>query len=84
LYITAKRELAEPLGTVYYRHRPVKIDKRVLLPISFKEEEVKVEGEATYENGIVTLSIPVPKSTNIPKNVIAYLIFHHFSTIVRF
>jgi hypothetical protein len=28
LYITAKRELAEPLGTVYYRHRPVKIDKR--------------------------------------------------------
>lgn len=27
LYITAKRELAEPLGTVYYRHRPVKIDK---------------------------------------------------------
>jgi hypothetical protein len=41
LYIIAKRELAEPLGTVYYRHRPVKIDKRVLLPISFKEEEVK-------------------------------------------
>ena len=28
LYITAKRELAEPLGTVYYRHRPVKIDKK--------------------------------------------------------
>ena len=31
--------MAEPLGTVYYRHRPVKIDKRVLLPISLKEEE---------------------------------------------
>src|ERR671925_464713 len=42
LYITPKRELAEPLGTVYYyRHRPVEIDKRVLLPISFKEEEVR-------------------------------------------
>lgn len=66
LYITAKRELAEPLGTVYYRHRPVKIDKRVLLPISFKEEEEKVEGKAKYENGIVTLRIPIPKSTNIP------------------
>ena len=39
LYITAKREQPEPLGTVYYRHRPLKIDKRVLLPISFKEEE---------------------------------------------
>ncbi len=67
LYITAKREQAEPLGTVYYRHRPLKIDKRVLLPISFKEEEEeKVEGKATYENGIVTLRIPIPKSTNIP------------------
>lgn len=66
LYITAKRKQAEPLGTVYYRHRPLKIDKRVLLPISFKEEEEKVEGKATYENGIVTLRIPIPKSTNIP------------------
>jgi HSP20 family molecular chaperone IbpA len=67
LYITAKREQAEPLGTVYYRHRPLKIDKRVLLPISFKEEkEEKVEGKAKYENGIVTLRIPMPESTNIP------------------
>ncbi len=66
LYITAKREQAEPLGTIYYRHRPLKIDKRVLLPMSFKEEEEKVEGRATYENGVVTLRIPIPKSTNIP------------------
>jgi HSP20 family protein len=68
LYITSKREQAEPPGTVYYRHRPLKmIDKRVLLPISFKEEEEeKVEGKATYENGIVTLRVPIPKSTNIP------------------
>lgn len=67
LYLTAKREQAEPLGTVYYRHRPLKIDKRVLLPISFKEEkEEKVEGKAKYENGIVTLRIPMPESTNIP------------------
>ena len=66
LYITAKKEQAEPLGTVYYRHRPLKIDKRVLLPLSFKEDEEKVEGRATYENGIVTLRIPIPKSTNIP------------------
>ena len=65
--ITSKREQAEPLGTVYYRHRPLKIDKRVLLPISFKaEEEEKVEGKATYENGIVTLRVSIPKSTNIP------------------
>ena len=67
LYITAKREQVEALGTVYYRHSPLKIDKKVLLPISFKEEEEeKVEGKPTYENGIVTLRSPVPNSTNIP------------------
>jgi len=66
LYITAKKEQTGPLGTVYYRHRPLKIDKRVLLPLSFKEEEEKVEGRATYESGVVTLRIPIPKSTNIP------------------
>src|SRR5919109_3289140 len=65
LYITAKREQAEALGTVYYRHRPAKIDKRIILPISVKEEE-KVVGKATYENGVVTLRIPIPKVTNIP------------------
>ncbi len=65
LYITAKREQEEPLGTVYYRHRPLKIDKRVMLPISLKKGEEKVEGRATYENGIVTLRIPIPKSTSI-------------------
>ena len=65
LSIIAKREQAEILGTVYYRHRPLKIDKKVLLPISVKEEE-KVVGKATYENGVVTLKIPIPKSTNIP------------------
>jgi HSP20 family protein len=65
LSITAKRDQEEALGTVHYRHRPVKIDKRVLLPISVKEEE-KVVGKATYENGVVTLKVPIPKATSIP------------------
>jgi HSP20 family molecular chaperone IbpA len=65
LSVIAKREQAEILGTVYYRHRPLKIDKKVILPISVKEEE-KVVGKATYENGVVTLKIPMSKSTNIP------------------
>jgi hypothetical protein len=65
--ITAKREQAEALGTVYHWPRPLKINKRVLLPISSKvEEEEKVEGKATYENGIATPRMPVPRSTNIP------------------
>jgi HSP20 family molecular chaperone IbpA len=65
LSISAKRDQDESLGTVYYRHRPAKIEKKVLLPISVKEED-KVVGKATYENGVVTLKIPIPKSTNIP------------------
>jgi len=65
LSIIAKREQDEANGTVYYRHRPAKIDKKVVLPISVKEED-KIVGKATYENGVVTLKIPIPKSTNIP------------------
>ena len=65
LSISAKRDQEESLGTVYYRHRPLKIDKKIMLPISVKEEE-KVVGKASYENGVVTLRIPIPKSTNIP------------------
>ena len=65
LSISAKREQDEAIGTVHYRHRPAKIDKKVLLPISVKEED-KIVGKATYDNGVVTLKIPIPKSTNIP------------------
>lgn len=65
LSISAKREHEESLGTVYYRHRPSKIEKKVLLPIAVKEED-KVVGKATYDNGVVTLKVPIPKSTNIP------------------
>lgn len=65
LSISAKRDQDETLGTVYYRHRPVKIEKKVLLPIAVKEED-KVVGKATYDNGVVTIKVPIPKSTNIP------------------
>jgi HSP20 family protein len=65
LSINAKRDHDEALGTVYYRHRPVKIEKKVLLPIAVNDED-KVVGKATYENGVVTLKVPIPKSTNIP------------------
>jgi len=65
LSISAKRETEEPLGTVYYRHRPAKMEKKILLPISVKDED-KVVGKATYENGVVTLKVPIPKSTTIP------------------
>lgn len=65
LSISATRDQGESLGTVYYRHRPLRVEKKIVLPITSKDEE-KVVGKATYENGVVTLRIPMPKSTNIP------------------
>lgn len=65
LSISAKREEGAALGTVYYKHRPAKLDKKLVLPISVKEED-KIVGKATYDNGVVTLKVPIPKSTSIP------------------
>ena len=65
LSITAKREPEDVTGTVYLRHRPNRIDKKVPLPISVKEEDVVV-GKATYENGVVSLRVPLLKTTSIP------------------
>ena len=66
LAISAKKEPAEGMGTVYQRHRPTRIDKKVVLPLSVKEDE-KIVGKATYADGVVTLRIPMmSKSTNIP------------------
>src|SRR5919199_5322194 len=65
LSINAKREPEESLGTIYYRHTPTRIDKKVVLPISIDDDK-KVVGTAKYSDGVVTLRIPIPKSTNIP------------------
>jgi HSP20 family protein len=65
LSINAKREAEENLGTVYYRQRPNYIDKKVPLPFSISDDE-KVIGTAKYVDGVITLKIPIPKSSNIP------------------
>lgn len=65
LSINAKKEPEENFGTVYYRHRPIHLDKKVVLPISVNDDG-KVVGTAKYADGVVTLRIPIPKSSNIP------------------
>jgi HSP20 family protein len=65
LSISASREPEENLGTIYYRHRPTRLDKKVLLPISINDDN-RVVGTAKYADGIVTLRIPIQKSNNIP------------------
>ena len=67
LSINAKREPEENIGTVYYRQRPSLIEKKIILPISVNEDEdEKVVGTAKYVDGVVTLRVPIPMSSNIP------------------
>ena len=67
LHIRAKREPDERkhIGSVYYKHRPHQIDKRVILPISTQDGE-KVVGAATYVDGVVTVRIPAAETNTIP------------------
>jgi HSP20 family protein len=44
-------------GTVYLKHRPTKIDKKVILPFLVDEDE-EITGTANYSDGIITLRIP--------------------------
>jgi len=71
LTINAKRaekqeeEQQRHIGTQYYRQRPININRKVVLPFSTSDGE-KVVGTAVYEDGVVTLRIPIPKSSYIP------------------
>ena len=71
LTINAKRDEKEEeeqqrhIGTQYYRQRPININRKVVLPLSTSDGE-KVVGTAVYEDGVVTLRIPIPKSSYIP------------------
>jgi HSP20 family protein len=66
LSINAKREPEENTGTVYYRQRPSLIEKKITLPISVNEDDdEKVVGTAKYVDGVVTLRVPIPMSSNV-------------------
>ena len=66
LTINAKREEQEQhAGTQYYKQRPLNISRKVILPFSTNDDEKSV-GTAKYEDGVVTLRIPIPKSSYIP------------------
>jgi HSP20 family protein len=66
LSINANREPEENHGIVYYKHRPTHLDKKVALPIRITDDDNKVIGTAKYIDGVLTLRIPIPKSSNIP------------------
>ena len=66
LSVSAKREEVENVGTVYSRHRPIQIDKKIPLPISVNDDDEQIRGTAIYQDGVVTLRIPIPSSSSIP------------------
>lgn len=55
LSISAIREETENIGTVYYKHRPIQIDKKIPLPIPVSDDDELIAGTAKYQDGVVTL-----------------------------
>ena len=64
LSIRAQRTVVDEVSVVYFNQRPKKIDKEVPLPIDLIDEE-NVSTKAEYVDGVVSLRIPIPKTSNI-------------------
>lgn len=64
LSIRAQRTVVDEVSVVYFHQRPKKIDKEVPLPIDLTDEE-NVSTKAEYVDGVVSLRIPIPKTSNI-------------------
>ena len=62
LSIKANKKTEEYDGPVYFRHRPIKIDKKILLPFSIEDQEIT--GTAKYGDGTITVRIPLKKQGN--------------------
>ncbi len=57
LTVSARREKAERDGVSYSEQRPLRVNKRIPLPVKVEtgDDEVK----AKYENGVLTVKLPV-------------------------
>lgn len=58
-------EQQEPFPRIHLRQRPVRIDKKIVLPISTNKVE-GITGAAKYMDGVVTLRIPIPEARSVP------------------
>jgi HSP20 family protein len=58
LTVSAKREPEEKDGMVYWEQRPLKVRKKIPLPVKVDvDEETNVVGK--YENGVLTIKLPL-------------------------
>ena len=55
--VTAKRERAERDGISYSEQRPLRVSKWIALPVKVETEDTEVK--AKYENGILTVRLPI-------------------------
>lgn len=60
-----RRPISERSLHIHLGQRPVRIDKKIVLPISTKEVE-SITQAAKYTDGVVTLRIPIPEARTIP------------------
>jgi HSP20 family molecular chaperone IbpA len=58
LAISAKREQVERDGITYWEQRPLRISKRIQLPVKVDTSE-DVETKATYAEGVLTVRLPI-------------------------
>lgn len=63
LSINAKRETVGD-GTIVWRQRPNTVDKKIRLPMRVKDEE-DLGASAKYQDGVLTLTIPIKTGKNI-------------------
>ena len=61
LSIKAQKEIREKDESLISNQRPNMIDKKIRLPVEIKQGEEQIDS-AKYEEGVLTLSIPVKNS----------------------
>lgn len=64
LVVSAKREKEEHDGVTYWEQRPVSINRKIPLPVKIRhdeedEEEVDTKVTAKYDNGVLTVRLPI-------------------------
>jgi HSP20 family protein len=59
LVVSATREPEEYDGIAYWEQRPLKLRKIIRLPVKVKHEDEEAVGKATYENGVLTVRLPI-------------------------
>ncbi len=58
LTVSAKREREDRDGMIYWEQRPLRVDKKISLPVKVEMEEDQ-ELVAKYDAGILTIRLPI-------------------------